>query len=148
VFPFFAPGFLDRLLALPPAMRRDAALQSVFLQSGWPDMARIPWQKTGRAVPRGTLWEALAGRIRKPAFPPRGPFYDFNAAFRRSARLRDFLHGRLLDPRSGVQRFGCFDRAAVEKLLRDTGSGARPGMAQLGLLVSLVLAEEVWSPRP
>src|SRR5262249_52712990 len=85
VFPFFVPGFIDPLLALAPRMRLGALLQAPFLHGGWPDIATIPWQKTGRTVPRGTLWDTMATRIRRPAFPPRSPFYDFNAAFRRSA---------------------------------------------------------------
>jgi hypothetical protein len=84
-------------------------------------------------------------RMSPRAFQPGAAFFDFDAAFRASPPLRSFLRDTLFDPRSGVGRFGCFDRAAVERVYRETERDERDGMAQLGLLASLVLAEEVWS---
>lgn len=145
-FAFFAPRWIDRLLAVPPQMRMDSALQASFLWQGFPRMAAIPWQKTGRPVLAGGLWDALSRRFRPPAFRPGAPFFDFDASLRASARLRAFMRDVLLDPRTGIARFGCFDPVAVGRLVRDGEAGERRVMPQLGLLLSLVLGEEVWSP--
>jgi len=144
-FPFFAPGFLDRLLAVDPRLRQGSALQADLLWRAWPHMAALPWQRTGRPVPRGRLREALARRLTPPAYPPSGTFFDPNAAFRASPALRAFLRDLLLDPTSGLARFGCFDRAAVARLLGSTEAGSRRGMPQIGVLATLVLAEELWT---
>ncbi|TKD09177.1 asparagine synthase-related protein [Polyangium fumosum] len=146
-FPFFAPGFIDRLLAVAPEARLDAALQASFFWEGFPHMAAIPWQRIGWPVPRGGVVETLVRRLRKPPYPPAAAFFDHDAVFRRSARLRGFLRDLLLDPRTGVDRFGCFDRASVARLLAGVEAGSRRGMPQIALLASLVLSERVWAPR-
>ncbi|MDI1450702.1 asparagine synthase-related protein [Polyangium sp. 6x1] len=146
VFPFFAPSFIDRLLAVAPEARLDAALQAPFFWQGFPRMAAIPWQRIGWPVPRGGVMEALLRRVRKPPYPPAQAFFDHDAVFRKSARLRTFLRDLLLDPRTGVDRFGCFDRASVARLLAGVEAGSRRGMPQISLLASLVLSERTWSP--
>lgn len=144
-FTFFEPRFLERVLAVPPAARAGAAVQAHFLAGGWPDMAAIPWQKTGRPVARPGPLDGVLQRLRRPVYPPGASSHDFDAELRASPPLRSFLRDTLFDPSSGVGRFGCFDRAAVERLFQDTERGRRGGMAQLGLLASLVLAEQLWS---
>jgi asparagine synthetase B (glutamine-hydrolysing) len=146
VYPFFEPRFVDRLLGVHPDLRRNAALQLRFFQRGYPALARIPWQKTGRPLPEGglsgVLRRARERLLRKrPAYPPGGSFYSFDEAFKASPRLQAFMRERLLDPSTGLARFGCFDLRAVERLLSDTAAGRQRGMARLGLLLTLTLSE-------
>jgi asparagine synthase (glutamine-hydrolysing) len=144
VYPFFEPRFIDLLLGVHPDLRRNAALQLRFFQRGYPALARIPWQKTGRPLPRaglaGALHAALERLTRKrPAYPPGGAFYSFDEALMASPRLQAFLRERLLDPSAGLARFGGFDLGAIERLIGDTASGQQRGMARLGLLLTLTL---------
>lgn len=139
-FPFFAAEFFDRLLALHPRHRLRAQLQAHFLHEGYPAMARIPWQKTGRPVARPGWWGRLTHHLSVRRMPPKYPFFDFDAAFRRSSREQEFFRARLLGPESRLDALGLFDRAAVAQLFERTVGGDAKGMKYLGLLLTVALA--------
>ncbi len=141
-FPFFAVDFLDRLLALHPRHRVDARLQALFLHHGYPAMARIPWQKTGRPVARPGWRGRLAHHVSLRRMPPKFPFFDFDAAFRRTAGEQEFFRAYLLGSESRLSALGVFDPVAVSKLFERTVAGEAQGMRHLSLLLTLALASE------
>lgn len=145
VYPFFAPRFIDRLLAIPPENRIDGALQAAFFWRGFPRMAAIPWQKIGWPVPRGGLIERIRRKITAPPYPPNASFFEPELVFRTSSRLRSFVRERILDPSIGARRFGCFDMPAIERLIDNVEAGRSRGASQLSLLLTLVLSELHWS---
>ncbi len=139
-FPFFAPQFFDRLLALHPRHRLGAQLQARFLHEAYPAMARIPWQKTGRPVPRPGWLGRLTSHLGARHLPPKRPFFDFDAALRRSAREQELFRAHLLGRESLLASLGLFDLAAVARLYDRTIAGEVKGMKQLSLLLTLALA--------
>jgi asparagine synthetase B (glutamine-hydrolysing) len=141
-FPFFALEFLDRLLALHPRHRLHAQLQAHFLHQGYPAMASIPWQKTGRPVARPGWLGRLAHHLSVRRVPPKYPFFDFDAAFRRTPREQEFFRARLLGPGSKLASLKLFDQAAVASLFDRTLVGEARGMRYLSLLLTLALAVE------
>lgn len=141
-FPFFTVEFLDRLLALDPRHRVKARLQAHFLHQGYPAMARIPWQKTGRPVARPGWLGGLAHHLSMRRVPPKYPFFDFDAAFRRTPREQEFFRARLLGPGSKLASLNVFDPAAVASLFDRTLVGKARGMSCLSLLLTVALAVE------
>ena len=142
VFPFFAVDFLDRLLALHPRHRVDARLQALFLHRGYPGMARIPWQKTGRPVARPGWRGRIAHYLSLRRLPAKFPFFDFDAAFRRTVREQDFFRERLLGSSSPLSALGVFNPVAVSKLFERTVAGEARGTRHLSVLLTLARPSE------
>lgn len=142
VFPFFAVDFLRLLLALHPRHRVDARLQAHFLHHGYPAMARIPWQKTGRPVARPGWRGRLAHHLSLRRMPPKFPFFDFEGAFRRTTREQELFRAHLLGGESRLSALGVFDPVAVSKLFERTVAGEERGMSRLSLLLTLALTCE------
>lgn len=145
VFPFFAPRFIDRLLAIHPRDRINSALQASFFWRAFPRMAAIPWQKLGWPIPRGGIIERIRRKLSTPPFPPNKTFFDADAVFRASDRLRSFVREMVLDPSLGIGRFGYFDVDAVARLIDDVEAGRSRGATQIALLLTLVLSDRHWS---
>ncbi len=144
-FAFLVPKLADQLLSMHPRARQGGRLQRLVFQAGWPEMASIPWQKNGRPLRRPGLFGAVLHALTPPAYPKGRAFFSFDTAFQKSPRMQRFFSDCLLDAHQGIERFGCFDRAGVERLLEDAATGRRNGMRQIALLASLVLADRHWS---
>lgn len=145
-FPFFAPEFFDRVLALHPRHRLNAQLQAHFFHQGYPAMARLAWQKTGRPVARPGWLGRLAQHLSVSHMPPKRPFFDFDAAFRRAPREQEFFRARLIGPGSKLASLSLFDPAAVKNLFDRTLVGQAEGMRYLSLLLTLALVAERRGP--
>jgi hypothetical protein len=95
-FPYVTRPLIDHCLRLPPEQRREHTLYRRIYSELYPELARIPWAKTGLpldryAVPRTPRWQLLAsaalrrltgGRLR---LAERGAF---GAEFSRRSDLR------------------------------------------------------------
>ena len=148
-FAFLVPDLVDRLLALHPRERARGRLQHLIFREAWPELAAIPWQKTGRPLGQGGFKDRVAQLVTRAPYEKGRGFFDFDVALASSARMQNFFRQLLLDPRSGINRFDCFARASVERLLEDSIRGMRRGMRALTLLASVVLADQHWStPLP
>jgi hypothetical protein len=82
--------------------------------------------------------------LRRRQFPPGRAFFDFDEAYKTSLRLRTHVAEILLDPEMGVSRLECVDQVAVERLLMADDVGPRR-TERIGLLISLVLAADLWT---
>lgn len=141
VYVFFDPALVDLLLSMHPTLRQGGRLQRQVFNAAWPELADIPWQKSGRALRRPGWLRGVVHALTPRAYPGGRPFFVWSTALQRSPKLQHFLSACLLPARDGVDRFGCFDRGAVESLLAHAIAGRRNAVQPLLSLASLVLSD-------
>jgi len=137
---------LDFYMRLPAPMHFSRAFMIEYFKAKFPNLARIPYQKTGvdlyskpsqiriktrRYMNRVRYYaERLSrGHLR---FYDRDSYFHLDQAYRAHRKIRDFYEQNLLDDRTS--RRGFFDRGRVEALLKRQRVGGNSAMVISSLL--------------
>jgi hypothetical protein len=139
-FPFVTRELFEHCMRLPPAERREHTLYRRIYTEMFPELARIPWAKTGLPLDRygppagaGKVWawaEAAVRRLTRGRLnlTPRG---SFDARFRRRRDFREVFSGRLQAARDSA--CGCLPRETHRNTLRRELAGRNLGSIIQGL---------------
>jgi hypothetical protein len=139
-------ALVDFCLSVPPLYREASRLHRAILVQDFPQIAPIPWMKTGlpldqdfsaalfrrktlRKYGRYAISLLSRGRIEKK------PDYDHNYRFRHDQRFQQFYLEVLRDPRTASR--GIIDRKGIERLI----SLQLRGMNQFNLIDGLTTIE-------
>lgn len=152
-FPGLDYDLTDFFLRVPPRYKKGAALYRAILHRKFPDVAAVPWAKTGKPLTAGKNLYDLAlekfpvkalgaqillrmsgGRLDKSH---KG---DLNRLFRRNRGFRETFESILRDPRTHSR--GIIDSRGVERLV-DLIDGGWP----LFTFVQTLVTVEMWHRR-
>ena len=139
----------DFYLRLPPAYKDGARFYRAILVRQFPDLAQVPWIKTGQPLDRDKTWldKLLGGRLPVRQLGTLGLLRlsggrldwshraDLNRHFRQNPRFRHFFTEILEDPRTHSR--GIIDREGARRLIRFVDRG----WPVITLIQSLVTVE-------
>ncbi|MSS71227.1 MAG: asparagine synthetase B family protein [Candidatus Latescibacteria bacterium] len=136
--PLFDEDLMGFVRGVAPSLRADQRLYIDAFCHLFPDLARIPWAKTGLPVsaspPRrrlARLWRRLRGHRPRPSLAFTGTWHARSPALR--AFERDLLLGQTARQR------GIFRPDAVERLLSEQEQGLHDHWDLIGRMVTLEL---------
>ncbi|MBU7017903.1 MAG: hypothetical protein HXS44_10365 [Theionarchaea archaeon] len=148
--------FIDKIMTIPPELRRDHRLYAQYLKIISPGLSRIAYNQTGiRADAPIILWKAartylfyknkrrrILRRVLKLQLKDKGAYIDYAEWFRRDDAWRTFIRETLSSEK--VEKRGFFRKEYIEKLLAAHMEGERDNSKKIIYLLTFELFLQVF----
>ncbi len=143
--PFCDNDLVEFMLTVPPGLRLDRFLFKKALVRAFPDLAKVPYEKTGLPlvacardlrirIDKQVRWRLHTAGLKWISVPHNRPYADYNGWMR--TVLRDWTEETLLNKRT-LER-GYFDPDFIRNLVAEHMAGA-DHTCKLGVLLALEL---------
>lgn len=134
-YPFFDNDLFEFLYSLPPQVRLEHKLYIEIYKKYFPDLAKIPWLKTGsslynkessinsrkKILMNSIRWYIKRGTLGKINLKDRNQYAPVNEWYRTNRTFRNFINEILLDGRTIAR--GYFNEKGIRDLLHKTNRG-------------------------
>jgi asparagine synthase (glutamine-hydrolysing) len=149
--PFYDYDFVDFAQSIPPKQRTLARFYRRFITKRFPEVARIPYQRTGLPVSSGTLkvlvkrareisFEKLKYKVLRSNVRPLRSYGNTDDWLRH--QLKDFLIETLLNRKALSREY--LNPSFIEDILRQHLSGKQNLSRQIGLLLTFELWHQLY----
>ncbi len=149
--PSYDNDFIDKIMTIPPELRRDHRIYVRYLKTLSPELSKITYNQTGiRADAPIFLWKAarqylfyknramgVFRRVLKWQLKNKGAYLDYAEWFRRDDAWRTFITEILLSEK--IEKRGFFREEYIEKLVAAHMKGERDNSKKIIYLLTFEL---------
>jgi len=146
--PFYDNDFMDFILKIPIDLRVNSRIYIKMIETLFPTISKIPWQKTGMPLTASNLQLKTHNKIKgakrrinritgKTIFEDTRNYADYDEWMRNSKKLREYILNILLDERTLARPY--FNPDCIKEILDLHISGERNYSELIGRLLTFEL---------